>query len=41
MCAFSDDGNSLITITNEGYYYIAEIPKTGGECVLKDKKSLL
>ena len=33
VCAFSEDGSNLIAVTNEGYYYLAEIPMAGGECV--------
>lgn len=40
LCAFGDDGNTLIAVTNDGQYYLADIPKAGGECVLRDKRSL-
>jgi hypothetical protein len=40
LCAFSDDGSTLIAVTHDGYYCLADIPKKGGECVLKEKKPL-
>jgi hypothetical protein len=33
LCAFSDDGSTLIAVTTDGYYYLAEIPKKKGDCV--------
>lgn len=41
LCAFSEEGNTLIAVTTDGQYCLAEIPKNGGECILKEKKSLL
>lgn len=41
LCAFGDEGNTLIAVTTDGMYYLAEIPKNGGDCVLKDKRNLL
>lgn len=41
LCAFSDDGSNLIVVTTDGNYYIAEIPKKGGDCVKKEQKSLV
>ena len=42
LCAFSDDGTTLIAVTTDGNYYLAEIPKKkGGDCVKKEMKSLL
>ena len=39
LCAFGDDG-TLIIVTTDGNYYLAEIPKKGGDCVKKDYKEL-
>ena len=41
LCAFNDDSSNLIAVTNDGWYYIADIPKNGGDCVIKEKKNLL
>ena len=41
LCAFNDDASTLIAVTTDGLYYIAEIPKGGGDCVIKEKKNLL
>lgn len=41
LCAFSEDGNTLISVTTDGQYYLAEIPKNGGECIIKETKKLL
>lgn len=30
ICAFSEDGRSLIVVSQEGNYYDAPIPKTSG-----------
>ncbi len=40
LCAFSDDGTTLIAVTTDGSYYLAEIPKKKGECIQKDRKVL-
>lgn len=40
LCAFSEDGNTLISVTTDGTYYLAEIPKKKGDCVVKEKKVL-
>ena len=41
LCAFSDEGDTLIVVTTDGNYYLAEIPKKGGDCVKKEMKSLV
>lgn len=41
MCAFSDDAKTLIVVSTDGNYYLAEIPAKGGDCVKKDMKSLV
>lgn len=41
LCAFSEDANTLIAVTTDGQYYLAEIPKNGGDCVIKDKRAML
>jgi WD repeat-containing protein 45 len=33
LCAFSEDGSDLIAVTTDGTYYLAEIPKKGGDCI--------
>jgi hypothetical protein len=40
LCAFSDDGTTLIAVTTDGSYYLAEIPKKKGDCIQKEKKTL-
>ena len=40
LCAFSDDGSKLISVTTDGNYYLADIPKVGGECKLLEHKDL-
>jgi hypothetical protein len=40
LCAFSDDGSTLIAVTHDGFYYLADIPKKGGECIQKERKAL-
>jgi hypothetical protein len=40
LCAFSEDGSTLIAVTTDGSYYLAEIPKKKGDCIQKDKKNL-
>ena len=41
LCAFNDDATALIAVTTDGQYYMAEIPKGGGDCVIIEKLSLL
>ena len=41
LCAFGEDGSTLIAVTTDGQYILAEIPKNGGECVIKERKNLL
>lgn len=41
LCAFSEDGSTLIAVTTDGSYYLADIPKKGGDCVQREKKSLI
>ena len=41
ICAFSEDSTRLVAVTNDGTYTIAEIPKSGGECVTIEKKSIV
>jgi hypothetical protein len=36
LCAFNDDASALIAVTTDGQYYMAEIPKGGGDCVIKE-----
>jgi len=33
LCAFSEDSSTLIAVTTDGSYYLAEIPKKKGECI--------
>jgi len=42
LCAFSGD-DTLIAVTTEGNYYVASIPTTkqGGDCIMKEQKSLI
>ena len=40
LCAFSDDAKTLIVVTTDGNYYLADIPPKGGDCVKKDMKNL-
>lgn len=39
-CAFNSDGTHIIVVSSEGNYYLAQIPKTKGNCKIVDKKSL-
>lgn len=41
LCAFSEDGMTLIAVTTDGMYYLADIPKKKGDCIQREKKSLL
>ena len=41
LCAFGDDSNTLIVVSNDGNYYEAEIPKSKGDCVQREKHSLV
>lgn len=41
LCAFSDDGSTLIVVSTDGNYYLADIPKKGGECVKRETNSLI
>ena len=41
LCAFSEDGSTLIAVTTDGSYYTAEIPKKKGDCQITDKKNLM
>ena len=41
LCAFGEDGTTLIAVTTDGQYFLADIPKNGGECVIKETKKLL
>jgi hypothetical protein len=38
FCAFSEDGLHIITVTTEGTYYKAELPKKQGDCILTETK---
>jgi WD repeat-containing protein 45 len=40
LCAFSEDGQNLIAVNTEGTYFLAEIPKGGGECKEISRKTL-
>jgi WD40 repeat protein len=40
-CAFDKDGNHLIVVSSQGTYYLAEIPKTKGNCKLLEKRNLI
>lgn len=40
ICAFSEDGTSIIAITSDGNYCCADIPKSGGECKNGQRKPL-
>lgn len=40
LCAFTED-EMLTAITLDGHYYIAQIPKNGGDCQKKDTKKLI
>lgn len=39
-CAFNSDGTHIIVVSSEGNYYLAQIPKTRGNCKIVDKKLL-
>jgi hypothetical protein len=39
LCAFSDE-NTLVAVSTDGNYYMATIPKNGGDCVQKEMKPL-
>lgn len=41
LCAFSDDGNTLIVVSTDGQYYLADIPRKKGDCIKKEQKSLI
>jgi hypothetical protein len=41
LCAFSEDGTTLIAVTTDGLYILADIPKNGGDCVIRERKNLL
>ena len=41
LCAFNEDATNLIAVTTDGQYYISEIPNNGGECEIKERRSLL
>jgi len=40
-CAFDKEGNHLIVVSSQGTYYLAEIPKSKGNCKIVDQKNLL
>jgi WD40 repeat protein len=40
-CAFNPEGTHLIVVSSEGTYYLAEIPKSKGNCKIIEKKSLI
>ena len=40
LCAFSEDGSHLIAVNLDGTYFLAEIPKTAGECKEVQRKTL-
>ena len=39
-CAFNSEGTHLIVVSSTGSYYLAEIPKSKGNCKLVESKSL-
>ncbi len=41
LCGFSEDGNNLIAVTTDGQYFVAEIPKGGGDCKETLRKAIL
>ena len=41
LCAFGEEGTTLVSVSTDGQYILADIPKNGGECVIKEKKNLL
>ena len=41
LCAFGDEGTTLIAVTTDGQYFLADIPKNGGECTIRESKKLL
>ncbi len=41
LCAFGEDGTTLVSVSTDGQYILADIPKNGGECIIKEKKNLL
>ena len=40
LCAFNDDGTTLIAVTTDGSYYLADIPRKKGDCVQREIKKL-
>jgi hypothetical protein len=40
LCAFGDEGTTLVSVSTDGQYILAEIPKNGGDCTIKEKKNL-
>lgn len=41
LCAFGDDGTTLVSVSTDGQYILADIPKSGGDCSIREKKYLL
>ena len=39
-CAFSQDGSHMVVVSKQGTYYLAQIPKGGGNCKIVQKKNL-
>jgi WD40 repeat protein len=40
-CAFNQEGTHLIVISSEGNYYLAEIQKNGGNCLIQETRKLM
>lgn len=38
LCAFTEDAKTLIVVTTDGHYYLAEIPAKGGDCKIREQK---
>ena len=41
ICAFGEDGKTLIVVTHDGNYYEATIPESKGECEPRRKETLI
>jgi hypothetical protein len=41
LCAFNEDATTLIAVTTDGQYYVADMPKVQGDCIIREKKNLL
>lgn len=40
LCAFGDEGTTLVSVSTDGQYILADIPKNGGDCTIREKKNL-